>query len=263
MKIFGSTVGTTLPKPSWAQANPKKGDYIKDKPTEMEPVRGYSAYQVAVMNGFEGTEKEWLESLKADTEVLVQEIIKEENMETIVQEIIKPGNVETIVQEITKPEHTQTIVQQVLDSIPVQMWVDIDLNTMTASHTSAQIIERLDADGIVAARMMTGAYFVLYAVVGTTVLFSGLQEVEGGPEMVTFAVWADGSVTREVFSLGGSGTSKTFKDIEITENADGSVTMVNTFTDGSSETIVLAAGEKPASATYNGVEIPIKWVVGA
>ena len=276
MKIFGSTVGTTLPKPSWAQANPKKGDYIKDKPTEMEPVRGYSAYQVAVMNGFEGTEKEWLESLKADTEVLVQEIIKEENMETIVQEIIKPGNVETIVQEITKPEHTQTIVQeilkpentqviveQVLDSIPVQMWVDIDLNTMTASHTSAQIIERLDADGIVAARMMHGAYFVLYAVVGTTVLFSGLQEVEGGPEMVTFAVWADGSVTREVFSLGGTGTAKTFKDIEITENADGSVTMVNTFTDGSSETIVLAAGEKPASATYNGVEIPIKWVVGA
>ena len=64
MKIFGTTVGTTLPKPSWAQANPKKGDYIKDKPTEMEVVRGYSAYQVAVMNGFEGTEAEWLESLK-------------------------------------------------------------------------------------------------------------------------------------------------------------------------------------------------------
>lgn len=64
MKIYGTTVGTTLPKPSWAQSNPKKGDYIKDKPTEMEPVRGYSAYQVAVMNGFEGTEAEWLESLK-------------------------------------------------------------------------------------------------------------------------------------------------------------------------------------------------------
>ena len=27
-------------------------------------VRGYSAYTIAVMNGFQGTEKEWLESLK-------------------------------------------------------------------------------------------------------------------------------------------------------------------------------------------------------
>lgn len=63
MKIYGPTVGTTLPKPSWIQANPKKGDYIKDKPTEMEVVRGYSAYQVAVMNGFKGTEAEWLASL--------------------------------------------------------------------------------------------------------------------------------------------------------------------------------------------------------
>lgn len=28
-----------------------------------EVLRGYSAYQVAVLNGFEGTEKEWLDSL--------------------------------------------------------------------------------------------------------------------------------------------------------------------------------------------------------
>lgn len=31
---------------------------------EMEEWRGYSAYEVAVRNGYEGTEKEWLESLK-------------------------------------------------------------------------------------------------------------------------------------------------------------------------------------------------------
>lgn len=30
-KIIGYTVGTTLPKPSFAQTDPKKGDYIKDK----------------------------------------------------------------------------------------------------------------------------------------------------------------------------------------------------------------------------------------
>lgn len=31
MKVIGYTVGTTLPKPSMAQTDPKKGDYIKDK----------------------------------------------------------------------------------------------------------------------------------------------------------------------------------------------------------------------------------------
>lgn len=31
MKIIGYTVGTTLPKPSLAQNDPTKGDYIKDK----------------------------------------------------------------------------------------------------------------------------------------------------------------------------------------------------------------------------------------
>jgi hypothetical protein len=30
-KIIGYTVGTTLPKPSFAQTDPRKGDYIKDK----------------------------------------------------------------------------------------------------------------------------------------------------------------------------------------------------------------------------------------
>lgn len=39
-------------------------------------LRGYSAYEVAVQNGFEGTEKEWLESLKgsSDAEVTVKSI---------------------------------------------------------------------------------------------------------------------------------------------------------------------------------------------
>lgn len=31
MKIIGYTVGTTMPKPSLAQTDPNKGDYIKDK----------------------------------------------------------------------------------------------------------------------------------------------------------------------------------------------------------------------------------------
>lgn len=32
MKIIGATVGTTIPKPSFKQTDPTKGDYIKDKP---------------------------------------------------------------------------------------------------------------------------------------------------------------------------------------------------------------------------------------
>lgn len=32
-KIIGVTVGTPLPKPDWLQTDPKKGDYIKNKPT--------------------------------------------------------------------------------------------------------------------------------------------------------------------------------------------------------------------------------------
>ena len=54
-----------------------------DAPTQLSgnlsnPVlRGYSAYEVAVKNGFEGTEQEWLESLKGkiteeDRDVIAQ-----------------------------------------------------------------------------------------------------------------------------------------------------------------------------------------------
>ena len=63
MKIRGRTVSTTMPRSDWNQADPAKADYIKNKPTELEVVRGYSAYQVAVMNGFEGSEEAWLLSL--------------------------------------------------------------------------------------------------------------------------------------------------------------------------------------------------------
>ena len=63
MKIRGRTVSTPNPRPDWNQADPSKADYIKNKPTDMEVVRGYSAYQVAVMNGFKGSEEAWLLSL--------------------------------------------------------------------------------------------------------------------------------------------------------------------------------------------------------
>lgn len=123
-KIFGTTVGTTLPKPSWKQANPKKGDYIKDKPTEMEVVRGYSAYQVAVMNGFSGTEQEWLASLvgprgkdgDALTEAEKEEIIREVNTE-VMQEVVKEESVTVITNEVLKQMNSMLAGKWVMNNV--------------------------------------------------------------------------------------------------------------------------------------------------
>ena len=58
----------------------------------------------------------------------------------------------------------------------------------------------------------------------------------------------------------GSG-SATVAGISITEATDGSVTMVNTLSDGSTETIVISADTdgNPSGLTYNGVAIPLTY----
>ena len=219
------------------------------------------------------------------TETIVQEIIKEENIGTIVQEIVKPGNVETIIQEITKPEHTQTIVQEVLkpenttvivqeilkpentqvivekvlEEIPGHMVVEINSTNMTTNRSSAEIIEHLNSDGSVIAKLSHGAYGTLHGVVNDTVLFRELSYENAQTKLVTFAIWADGSVTRNEVAVGGGTDGKTFSNIKITEHADGSVTMYNTFTDGADETIAIGAGDTPG-ISYNGVAIPTEWV---
>jgi hypothetical protein len=201
-----------------------------------------------------------------NVETIVQEIVKEEHVETIVQEILQPENTHTIVQEVLKPENTTIIVEQVMEEIPGNITVEVDTDTMTANYTNTQIIEHLENGGTARVKVSSsGAYFQLYGIVGTTVMFGApaVNEAEQ-VELVIYSIWASGSVSKDVFTMGGSGgTGKPFKDIEVTENADGSVTIENTFTDGTYETITLAAGEKPDSVTYNGVAIPIKWVVGA
>lgn len=42
------------------------GKTLRGKINRLHELRGYSAYEVAVINGFEGTEEEWLESLKGE-----------------------------------------------------------------------------------------------------------------------------------------------------------------------------------------------------
>lgn len=40
-----------------------KGKTLRGKANKLTELRGYSAYEIAVINGFSGTEEEWLESL--------------------------------------------------------------------------------------------------------------------------------------------------------------------------------------------------------
>lgn len=40
-----------------------EGGALKGKVSLPEMMRGYSAYEIAVINGYKGTEKEWLESI--------------------------------------------------------------------------------------------------------------------------------------------------------------------------------------------------------
>ena len=50
---------------------------LKGKVTNPEAIRGKSAYEIAVANGFEGTEQEWLDSLTQETADKAEAIIKE------------------------------------------------------------------------------------------------------------------------------------------------------------------------------------------
>ena len=54
-----------------------KGDPGKDGKDGRDGVDGKSAYQIAVDNGFEGTEDEWLASLQGDDYIITEEDVQE------------------------------------------------------------------------------------------------------------------------------------------------------------------------------------------
>lgn len=77
-KIVGNAVGIPNPQSDWNQSDATKADFIKNKPTVLteddvldlieeqgggDGSPGLSAYEVAIKNGFEGSEEEWLLSL--------------------------------------------------------------------------------------------------------------------------------------------------------------------------------------------------------
>lgn len=51
----------------------KDGGKVKGKINRLNMIRGYSAYEVAVINGFEGTEEEWLASLRNETGLVMKD----------------------------------------------------------------------------------------------------------------------------------------------------------------------------------------------
>lgn len=56
--------------------------------TTLNAIQGDSAYEVAVKNGFVGTEKEWLESLKGKTPVRGEDYFTEEDRAEIINDVM-------------------------------------------------------------------------------------------------------------------------------------------------------------------------------
>ncbi len=93
-KITGNVVGIPNPQSDWNQLDATKADFIKNKPTvlteddvldliaEQGGGDGLSAYEVALKNGFEGTEEEWLASLEGADGVGINYILISDDEES-------------------------------------------------------------------------------------------------------------------------------------------------------------------------------------
>ena len=148
-------------------------------------------------------------------------------------------------------------------------------STGTASHTPAQIIEHLAAGGDVVLKNSfgndfthpAGGYASLMQLRDDLAEFSLTGISENYVYEYKWRVQSDGSYEQieTMLQIGNTEESdgETLINIKVTEAADGTVTMVNTFEGGDEETIVLTpdASGNPASVTYNGVVVPIEWVV--
>ena len=93
-KITGNVVGIPNPQSDWNQLDATKADFIKNKPTVLTEDDvldlmakqgggdGLSAYEVALKNGFEGTEEEWLASLEGADGVGINYILISDDEES-------------------------------------------------------------------------------------------------------------------------------------------------------------------------------------
>ncbi len=79
----------------------KFNSFIEQVMAEIEsievPPKGFSAYEVAVDNGFEGSEEEWLRSLQAERLAVTSFAVTEEENATTIVSSLADGSKETMV----------------------------------------------------------------------------------------------------------------------------------------------------------------------
>lgn len=153
---------------------------------------------------------------------------------------------------------------------PGVLIVTLDKPNGTADHNAAEIISHVESGGIVLLKnpvdvdspgSVEAGYIPLSGIVSDFVMFKGVEVFDERVDQYLYTVMVDGSFHLEETSVKIGSGGATITGMKITEGADGSVTFENTLSDGGKETIVLAAGENPASVTYNGAAIPIEWAV--
>lgn len=94
---------------------------------ELERWKGYSAYEVAEQNGFNGTEKEWLASLGAATNITVNE-----------RQVDDTGNITLTAEHIMMVEEGQITIAQKFENAEK----DTDEKLSALSAGKAQILTR-------------------------------------------------------------------------------------------------------------------------
>lgn len=84
-----------------------KSDVLKGKVANPDVIHGKSAYEIAVMHGFDGTEEEWLESLTEQTKKNAEEVIAEADKQI--------DNIKVAEQEAVS--HIESMAEDALDIV--------------------------------------------------------------------------------------------------------------------------------------------------
>ena len=116
---------------------------LRGKINALETLKGYSAYEIAMINGFEGTEEEWLASLHGEAGFVVSETepadkpyvwinpngdygeaVTKEELQTAVDEALtqakESGEFEPVRgEDYWTEEDQQQMVADVIDALPV------------------------------------------------------------------------------------------------------------------------------------------------
>ena len=144
--------------------------------------------------------------------------------------------------------------------------LEVTADGSVASHSASEINAHVENGGTVVLNYFPasngGAYAQLWHRSPLVVMF---ETHNVHTDSVTlFAIADDKTCGEETFTFateGGESTGKPISGFKITEGENGAFSMDIKFTDGTSDTFVVPAGERPAQVTYNGVAIPIEWAV--